>query len=222
MGARRINLLPIEERQKVSRERGLVYALLALIVVVAILGALYVFEAHSKSSKETELANLNSQIAQLNQQIAVLKPYEQQQAQRVAMSQSATQIYDSRITWSSILDEISLLIPETCQLTQLSGSVPASMLAGSALSGFQSGASGTADLTLAGEAVAQRDVAEFMTRLGLMPQIQNIQLVSAQKGSATDTGEANVTFTITASLRPFQAAPPLAVPASATTTGGGQ
>lgn len=214
MGTRRINLLPVEEQQKVSRERGLVYALLALIVIVAVLGALYVFESHSRSSKQSQLATLNSQIAQLDQQVTVLKPYEQQQAQRVSMSQTATEIYNSRVTWSSILDEISLLIPETCQLTTMQAGVPASMLPGSAL-GAASGSTGnTADLTLAGIAVAQRDVAEFMTRLGLMPQIENISLVSTQQGASSTTGESQVTFTITASLRPFQTTPPLAVPAS--------
>jgi len=218
MGTRRINLLPVEERQKASRERGLVYALLALVVLLAILGALWFFESNSKSNKETELAAINSDVAQLQQQIAVLRPYEQQQAQRVAMSQTATQIYDSRVSWSSVLDQISLLIPETCQLTQLAASVPASMQAGSSLTGGQSTASGTADVTLTGIAVAQRDVAEFMTRLGLMPQLTNIQLVNSQAGAATDTGETSVTYTITASLRPFQTAPPLAVPAA----GGGQ
>jgi len=38
MPMQRINLLPSEERRKASRERGLMYALLFLILVVAVLG----------------------------------------------------------------------------------------------------------------------------------------------------------------------------------------
>jgi Tfp pilus assembly protein PilN len=206
MGVRRINLLPPEERAKVKRERGLAYALLFLVVVVAALGILYVFANQQKSSREQELAGLQSQLTQLQQEIAALTGYEQQQSQRAIMTQTAQQIYDSRVIWSSIAEEISLLI---------TAAVPASMLAGSATSGAAApAAAGTGtDVTLTGEAYTHRDVAEFMTRLGLMPQLQNITLVAATKGTGT-SGEV-ITFQIVAALRPFQSPAPNAAGAAA-------
>jgi len=219
MGVRRINLLPPEERAKVKRERGLMYALLLLVVVVAVLGILYVFAMQKKGDRETELAGVQSQLTQLQQQIAALQPYEQQQSQRATMTQVSKQIYDSRVIWSSIAEEISLLIPEECSLTDLTATVPANMLAGSAFAGAAPAAPGTAttDLAMNGEAYTHRDVAEFMTRLGLMPQIMNITLVSATKSTGTDGGEV-VTFSITAQLRPFQSPAPNAAGAAPAAT----
>jgi Tfp pilus assembly protein PilN len=217
MGVRRINLLPPEERAKVKRERGLVYALLALVIVVAALGILYVFANQQKSSREQELAGLQSQLTQLQQQVAGLSVYEQQQSQRAIMTQTAKQIYDSRVIWSSIFEEISLLIPEECSLTELTAAVPVSMLAGSAAAGAAPPAVGTGtDVTLTGEALTHRDVAEFMTRLGLMPQLMNITLVSAAKATS-DTGDV-ITFQIVAALRPFQSPAPNAAGTAAAAT----
>ncbi|MBM3147338.1 MAG: PilN domain-containing protein [Actinobacteria bacterium] len=231
MGVRRINLLPAEERAKVKRERGLVWALLALIVVVGALGGLYVFENQRVSNKRSELAGLQSRLAQLQQQTAALKPYETQQTQRASMTDVAKQIYDSRVIWSSIAEEISLLIPEECRLTQLTATVPAPMLAGSAFGVAGATGEGGADLQLSGEAYSHRDVAELMTRLGLMPQIKDITLVSADKTSAAggetgETGETTaqsvVTFQIVASLRPFQSPAPFALPATPSAASGGE
>jgi Tfp pilus assembly protein PilN len=233
----RINLLPPQERRKASRERGLMYALLFLIVVVAALGALYVFKSNSLSNAKQQLSSAQSELNVINAKIAALAPYKNMQAQDRDMRQAASQIYDSRITWSSILDEISLLIPDNVSLTTLTAAVPAPMLAGSQLAGGgsagSSGSSGAADITFAGQALSHKDVADFMTRLGLMPQLMNIQLVSSQEGSGSGSSSSSastttplVTFQITAQLRPFVVKPPLAVPGATTTaltgTGGGQ
>jgi hypothetical protein len=93
------------------------------------------------------------------------------------------------------------------------------MLAGGALSSGAS-AGGGANITFSGRAFAHQDVADFMTRLGLMPQLINIQLVSAQKSAASGSSSGTaaqelVTFQITAQLRPFEIAPPLAAAAPA-------
>jgi Tfp pilus assembly protein PilN len=212
---KRINLLPPEERRKASRERGLLYALLALVLVFAVLAILFVFENQRVSSRKTELSVIQSQIDDLNVQIARLKPYESLQSQRASMSDTAKQIYESRVVWSSIAEEISLLIPDTVRLTQLTGAVPAPMLAGSSLGGAAGAAGvGGADMQFQGTALSHKDVAEFMTRLGLMPQLYNIQLVSAAKSASTGSEGQTVAFQITASLRPFLVAPPAAVPVS--------
>jgi hypothetical protein len=63
-------------------------------------------------------------------------------------------------------------------------------------------------------------VAAFLTQLGMMPQLMNIKLVSATQ--AQGGYPYDCVFTITASLRPFAAAPPLAPAAPAIVMGGGQ
>jgi Tfp pilus assembly protein PilN len=219
MGVKRINLLPREERQKASRERGLTYALLFLVLVIAVLGVLYVFERQRVSSRQDQLGTVQSELSGLQARVSALQPYGQLQSQRASMSDTAKQVLDSRIVWSSISEEISLLIPDRVRLTQLTAVVPAPMLAGSALSGGGAGAAAVADIAMVGVADDFTDVADFMTRLGLMPQLTNIQLASTQK--STQEGTVTVTFTINASLRPFQVAPPLAVPRVPSVAGGG-
>jgi Tfp pilus assembly protein PilN len=222
MPMQRINLLPPEERRKASRERGLMYALLFLIFVVAVLGVLYVFENQRVSTRNQEVATQQVQLDAINAEVAKLKPFEALQSQRASMNAAASTIVDSRVIWSSIFEEVSLLIPDAVRLNSLTAAVPPNMLAGAAAGGA---ASGAADITFAGQAASHKDVADFMTRLGLMPQIMNIQLVSAAKGAAaasSGTGSAAaapslVAFQITAQLRPFETSPSAAAAAPTTT-----
>lgn len=197
------------------------YAFLALILVLGALGGLYVLEKSKASGREADLAALQQDITKVNTQVQQLTPYQSMQSQRTAMVTAAQEIFDSRVTWSSICEEISLVIPENVRLTAFSTTVPATMLAGSALSGVAS-VGGTSDLAFEGETYSHKDVADFMTRLGLMPQITDIRLVSAEKSTAD--GREIVTFQITANLRPFQQAAPMAVgqTTSASAEGTGQ
>ncbi|RPI31514.1 MAG: hypothetical protein EHM52_00875 [Actinomycetota bacterium] len=209
---KRINLLPKEAKAKASRERGLAYALVLLVVLVLGLGAVYVQQSAAVSDNEQQLADLQSQTAALQQQIAVLQPYQELQTQRTQMTETAAQIYDTRVEWSNFLEQLSLVIPDNVGLTSLSCAVPAGMLPGSTTES-DAGTDATA-ITFVGQAWTHDDVAEFMTRLGLIPQIQNILLTNSAGPAAqgAETGAAQPgTFTVTAELRPFLTAPPTTV-----------
>jgi Tfp pilus assembly protein PilN len=214
---KRINLLPPEQRVKASRERGLLWAILILVAVVVALGLVYVWQNGQVSNKQTELDGLTAETAAVQQQAAALRPYAAIQTERTAMTQTAMGIYDSRVPWSTILQEISLVIPDNVRLQSLSGTVPAAMLPGAAGPAAPAGAL-TTDITFTGTTYTHKDVAEFMTRLGLIPQLANIQLASsaaaASTGTTGTTGTTTVSFTVTASLRPYLTPPP------ATTLGG--
>ncbi len=77
---------------------------------------------------------------------------------------------------------------------------------------YSSGSGTGASVTFQGETYEHTDVAEFMTRLGLLPQLTNIQLSSSTKAAATGTtgttGPSLTTFTVTASLRRYLTPPP--------------
>lgn len=210
---KRMNLLPKEAQAKASRERGLAYALVLLVALVVALGAVYVQQTAAVGDKEQQLADLQSQTAALQQQIAALQPYQELQTQRTQMTETAAQIYDTRVEWSNFLEQLSLVIPENVCLTSLSCVVPPTMLPGSTAES-EDGA-GSTDITFVGQAWTHDDVAEFMTRLGLIPQIQNILLTNsagpAQQGADASVAEAPGTFTVTAELRPFLTAPPTTV-----------
>jgi len=213
---KRINLLPPEQRAKASRERGLLWAILILVAVVVALGLVYVWQNGQVNDKQAELDGLTAQVAAEQQKAAALAPYAAIQTTRTSMTQTAQGIYDSRVPWSTILQEVSLVIPENVRLQSLSGTVPATMLPGSAVPPAAAGAAAaTPDITFAGTTYTHKDVAEFMTRLGLIPQLSNIQLASSTGAAATGTtgttSTPTVTFTVTATLRPYLTPPPATV-----------
>lgn len=224
----RINLLPPEERSRAAREQGLLLAIVGLVVLVVALGAVYFMSYRQVSDKKVQLDTISGQVDVANVQLAALKPYAALQVQREAMDVTAAQILNSRVIMSNVLEEVGLLIPSGVSLTQMNVTVPAYMVAGStdASALGVTTALGT-DLTLVGDATgstlydAHVQVATLMTQLGLMPQIMNIRLTSAN-ASSTELSKPDVQFSIAANLRPFATTPPLAPAAPSITMGGGQ
>ena len=207
---KRINLLPQEERVKASRERGLIWAILILVAVVVVLGLVYVKERSDVSAKQDELASIQAETATVQAQIAALSPYAALQAQRTAMTDTAKGIYESSVPFSILLQELSLVIPENVRLQTLTATVPPAMLPGAAAA-EGAAAAGTADVTFTGQTEKHRDVAEFMTRLGLIPQLMGITLATSTDTSAGASATSTYNykqFTVTARLRPYTTAPP--------------
>ena len=213
---KRIDLLPPEQRVKASRERGLLWAILILVAVVVALGLVYVWQNSQVTDKQAQLDQLTAEVAVVQQQMLALAPYAAIQTTRTAMTQTARGIYDSRVPWATILQQISLVIPENVRLQSLTGTVPATMLPGPATPPV-AGTVGavTPDITFTGTSYTHKDVAEFMTRLGLIPQLSNVQLASSTGAAVVDasgaTGTTTVTFTVTATLRPYLTPPPATV-----------
>ncbi len=83
---KRMNLLPQEERVKASRERGLIWAILILVLVVVALGLVYVKYRSDVNAKQDELSAIQTETASVQVKIAELSPYAVLQAQRTAMT----------------------------------------------------------------------------------------------------------------------------------------
>ena len=112
----RINLLPPEERSRAAREQGLLLTIVGLIVLVVALGAVYFMSVRQVSAKQDQVNTVAAQVDVANVQLAALKPYAALQVQRQAMTLTATQILNSRIILSNVLEEVSLLIPSGVSL----------------------------------------------------------------------------------------------------------
>ena len=215
---KRINLLPQEERVKAARERGLIWAILILVAVVVVLGLVYVKYNSDVGAKQDELASIQAEQATVDAKIAELSPYAVLQAQRTAMNETAKGIYQSSVPFSILLQELSLVIPENVRLQTLTATVPPVMLPGAAAAAAAApaAATGTTDVTFSGQTEDHRDVAEFMTRLGLIPQLTGITLTNSTGAAATSTTTTAssaptvtyTTFTVTAALRPYTTQPP--------------
>lgn len=211
---KRIDLLPPEARAKASRERGLLYAILILVAVVVALGLVYMQQNSTVSSKQSEVDQLTAETQVEQQKALALAPYAEIQATRTAMTQTAQGIYQAGVPWSTILQEISLVIPENVRLQGLNCTVPPAMVPGAVAAVAGAAPAVTTDVTFTGTTYTHKDVAEFMTRLGLIPQLSNIQLGSSIGAPAVAAAEgtagtpATVTFTVTATLRPYLTTPP--------------
>lgn len=214
---KRINLLPPEQRTRASRERGLLYVIVFLVAVVLALGLVYLQQSNTLSGKQDDLAALQAETAAVQAQKDALAPYAAIEQTRTSMTETAKTIYVSRVPWSTVLEQVSLVIPENVRLTNLNCAVPAAMLPG-AQPGTEAAAAST-DVTLNGTTYTPDDIAEFMTRLGLIPQLQNIRLTTSTRtsasssstsgtGTSTAPAEYRWQFTITASLRPHLTPPP--------------
>jgi Tfp pilus assembly protein PilN len=217
MAMKRMNLLPPEERAKARRERGLMWVVVALVALIVVLGGVYLWQNNQVGDKEDQAAQLEADIAAVQTQAAALQQYAVLQTKRTEMTSTAKAIDAARVPWSTIFEEISLVIPENVRLQSLTCAVPVSMLPGAAATPEAAGTELAADITFTGQTYEHKDVAEFMTRLGLLPQLTNIQLSSSSKAAATETTQSLTTFTVTASLRRYMMAPP-----TTTTTGGAQ
>ncbi len=173
---KRINLLPQEERVKASRERGLICAILILVAVVVVLGLVYVKHSSDVSDKQDELARLQAETAVVQAQIAELSPY--------ARSAGAAHGHDGdgeghlrvRVSWSDHPQELSLVIPENVRLQTLTATVPPTMLPGAAAAAARRRCGRGRRHVHRADRRSTDDVAEFMTRLGLIPQLTDIQL----------------------------------------------
>ncbi|MBE0527967.1 MAG: PilN domain-containing protein, partial [Thermoleophilia bacterium] len=167
-------------------------------------------------AKQDELAAIQAETQLVQAQIAELSPYAVIQDQRVAMTETAKGIYASSVPFSILLQELSLVIPENVRLQNLTATVPPAMLPGAAAVEAAPAAGASVDVTFTGQTEDHRDVAEFMTRLGLIPQLMGITLTSStEAASTTSTTTASTapaatytTFTVTAQQRPYTQLPP--------------
>ena len=213
---KRMNLLPQEERAKASRERGLLWAILIVVALVAVLGLVTWKYKSDVSAKQDELARIEAETAVVQAQIAELSPYAALQYQRESMTETAKGIYSSSVPFSIMLQELSLVIPENVRLQTVTATVPPAMLPGTAALEAVPAPAGAVDVTFTGQTEDHRDVAEFMPRLGLIPQLMGITLTSSTEATSTTTtttassspAPTYTTFTVTAQLRPYTQPPP--------------
>jgi Tfp pilus assembly protein PilN len=224
---RAVNLLPRETKQ--PRKRLTVAGQLALVapfVVAGLLAAGYLLSTSSVNSKRSTLQALQDELASLPapktrepQQNPALASERQL---RIATLGAALQ---SRLVWDRVFREISAVLPADVWLTTMSAqtpqtptTVPTATTATPAPSSPTSTtgttttatttaaaptpapAPATGPMTFAGYTYSQEGVARLLSRLAVVPALQNVKLVSSSE--ATVGGQTVVTFSIEADVRP--------------------
>jgi Tfp pilus assembly protein PilN len=218
------NLLPREEpKHKRRLTVGVQLALVSPFVVGSLLAAGYLLASSKVNDNKATLQALQDELAALPPPPA--KPQASsdlafQRSQRITALSAALQ---SRIAWDRILREISSVLPEDVWLTTLSAqspqapvptapppstttttTVPSDTVGDETTTTTTTPAPApappvTAPLTLAGYTYSQESVARLLTRLALIPELQDVKLI--QSAQATVSGQIVVSFSIQAAVR---------------------
>jgi hypothetical protein len=220
---RAVNLLPKDTSQRKSFRREdpavVVGSALGTVVLVALLAGF--INVHSKvQAEQAKLDAARLEYADLSRKKVARQPVvpvktktiipvpavTAEEAPRLAAVSTAI---GSRIAWDRILREFSLVLPDDVKLGSLTMAAPAPV---TSTTGAPAGAS-SQGFSIAGSAFSHDGVARLLSRLMLIPDLENVTLGGSTVGTA-----GGVSFTITAAIR-GAGAPPAAPAAPPTTPG---
>lgn len=198
---RAVNLLPRDDgRQAKNKEKQLPLMVGAsgAIFVLAVLGAFSMIEGGKVKSAKEELAQVDAQLAAL----PAPPPQPSAEERQLATDQDAritalSTAIARRVAWDRILREVAIVMPDDIWLQSLKATSPVS---GQTLqpAPTPTAASQASGLSLTGRTFSQASVARFLSRLQLIPDLTNVQLVKSDRGL---TKPVTYEFTIAADVR---------------------
>jgi Tfp pilus assembly protein PilN len=177
---RRINLVPQSERARTSTDVGMLALLAVFVLVVFAIGLGYYVLNGRLDTKQQDLADVQQQVSQLQIQVAALDKFAQLSAQREKAEATVQEIYAGRTLVASLLDDVSLVIPDDAwfgSLTlQTSDPVSKTTAGGGAAAPAAQGAN---TVSIEGNTYSFEGVAQVLVRLKLIPSLAAVSLVSA-------------------------------------------
>ena len=191
---RAVNLLPRDEPKKsFESTRGVVVgAAGGAALVTALLVSMIMSAGGAADAKHAELDGLRAEIAAIPAvDVKDTGTEDALAAEKGARVGALSAALTSRIAWDRVLRQVSLVLPEDVWLTNLAASAPTT--APGAATGDASG------FTLTGSTYSQNGVARFLSRLAVLPDLENVRLQSSQ--SAVVAQRELVQFTILADVR---------------------
>src|ERR671936_2498897 len=196
---RAVNLLPRDQAQKsrITKEQlPFVVGGCVGLIVTALLASQYLSQSGKVAAERQTLGDLKAQLAALPEPPPGPTPAQTklagEQKTRLTALQAALQ---TRVAWDRVLREFSLVLPDDVWLTQLGLKSPVSPATNQApeSSGTPTG------LTIEGSTYSHDAVARLLSRLSVVPDLTNVQLVSAI--SSAENGQDIVKFDIAADIR---------------------
>ncbi len=189
---RPVNLIPPEERRDGSAQlRGGPLAYVVVITLVALLLGVTVLvitnnEVSSSEAEITRLQNENSAAKAEAGKLAAYTQFRDIHDQRVA---TITNLADSRFDWERVVRELSLIIPPSVWLTNLTGTAsPSVSVSGAAGVSLRGSIAGPA-LELVGCATGQDAVAGFISDLKDIDGVTRVAVQSSQLGTSEAGGD---------------------------------
>lgn len=218
-GAPRIDLLPrqLVERRQVRRQRVGIGA--GLLVVLALLGLWYTVENRQLGEARDAVEQQRAVATGLRAQRAKLQPLAVLEGQIAAAEQLRSSVYQREIRFSTVMRDISAIVPDDVWLTSMTaafsattngsgaGATPATPPGGETATvtpGSPGAGSPVASITFDGAGLEHVDVGGFLRALARGPKkggqhvYLNPYFTTSQKGD--EEGQQTVTFSATVDL----------------------
>ena len=201
---RPFNLLPDEEGTTKARRVGFVQVAVALggIIVVAALGALYLFSSAAVTEKRGTVDDLRVELAEVT---VPKKEADQARQARLASEQKSrvdalSKALSRRVPLDRLLRDFGLVLPENVWLDSLQVTTPGSADEAEPAAPVAPGETAAPNgFTITGYTKEQTGVAELLSRLSVLPELSSVTLLSAS--ASDDPNDKTVQFSISADLR---------------------
>ena len=194
---RAVNLLPRDHGHRTVKKESLPVLVGACVgvLVAAALGAMFMMGSGKIAAQQRKLDDANRTYQALppppQGPSAVQQQLAGEQSARVSALSTAL---GSRVAWDRVFREFSLVLPDDVWLTNLTAKSPISPATNAATSA----GGAPSQFTVQGRTYSHDGVARLLSRLQLVPDLTNVQLVSS---SLSKVGEqAVVEFTIAADI----------------------
>lgn len=193
----RVNLVPIEQQHKELRRRYVFVPVAGTAILLIAMGFTYVYLDRQIAGTEDEYNDLVASNAKLAPQMKELEAYEAKQAEKQNRLNNVIELYSQRVRWSRILDDLSFVVPSEVWFDEVEGNVPNLVVGDTETRADQGGTQ--YDFIVRGYTRDMDFVAIMMVRMGLIPGLKDVMLISAEK-EQTDAGTLAIRFEIGAML----------------------
>jgi Tfp pilus assembly protein PilN len=194
---RAVNLLPRDHGHRTVKKESLPVLVGACVgvLVAAALGAMFMMGSGKIAAQQRKLDDLNRTFQALPPPPPGPSAVQQQLAgEESARVTALSTALGSRVAWDRVFREFSLVLPDDVWLTNLTAKSPISPATNAATSA----GGAPSQFTVQGRTYSHDGVARLLSRLQLVPDLTNVQLVSS---SLSKVGEqAVVEFTIAADI----------------------
>jgi Tfp pilus assembly protein PilN len=200
---RAVNLIPSEARGDAGlgggRSGGGAYAVIGLLAGLTLLALLYGVARHHVSSRESELAAINTREQHARESAGQLTAYTSFIQMHEEREKAVTQLAESRFAWAHSLYELGRVLPLGVSISSLDGSIGSGSTSSSSRSSSSSSSSAKSGgtvasttppgsvptFTITGCATSQNTVATMLNRLSL---IHGVKEATLQASSANASG----------------------------------
>jgi hypothetical protein len=233
---RAVNLIPGDQRGGggvgAGRSGGAAYAVLALLVGLALLAFMYGKASRAVSADESKAATLSAEAARDKAAAERLAPYTSFVALRKQRETAVQELVNTRFDWAHTFHEFGRVLTHQVSISALDGQVGEESKTTSSSSGTPAASSVSSAtpagsvpvFTLSGCATSQKTVAQTLQRLRLIDGVAEVTLQSSTKGGSNAAGATGggcpagfPVFTATVTFEPLPTASQAASAASSQT-----